>query len=324
MCESIPNIQNFRFLDYDPERLRDVVDGADLDHTILEPNACSADVWQWRSDRLSIDSGFYSFPVFVRGRFAKGKICIGISRGRQEATWINGFDLKAGSLQIYAEGAEMLYRAGPSTDWVGITISRDLLQETALLHLGAELCLPASGMRNYSIPPTSVDLIMRLVRKSHHSLSDPNFSPQWHEGKILQACVEALLSSEVGEAERIDERRRKRIDIFRRADSAIRFLIDDGSSYSSNRICQSLGLSERNLQLHFKESLGMSPKMWYRQLALTRVRSDLISHEAKPGVVAEIAVKYGFDHLGRFSQDYRKAFGELPSTTIRRDPLLAS
>jgi len=324
MGHSPSTIQGFQFRDYDPSHLREVINGADLEHTILEPKTCSADVWQWRSEGVSIDSGFYNFPVFVRGRFAKGQLCLGISRGRQEPTWINGYHLDRGSLQVYAEGAEMLYRAGPSTDWVGITVSRELLQNSALKHFGSELTLPASGMRNCSIPPASVDLLMQLVRQSREPQVTLKIDPQWHQSQILRACVEALMSGELDEAEKIKMRRRYRTDIFRRADAVIRSLIDAGSGYSSPRICRALGLSERNLQLHFKDSLGMSPKMWFRQLALARVRSELIRQTPKPGFVAEVAMKYGFDHLGRFSQDYRKIFGELPSTTLRRAPVLTS
>ena len=79
-----------------------------------------------------------------------------------------------------------------------------------------------------------------------------------------------------------------------------------------------MGISERSLQLVFRETLGMAPKAWFRLLALERVRRSLIRRESKPGIVAEQALRYSFDHLGRFSQDYRKLFGESPSQTVLR------
>ncbi|MGE6473330.1 helix-turn-helix domain-containing protein [Serratia proteamaculans] len=34
--------------------------------------------------------------------------------------------------------------------------------------------------------------------------------------------------------------------------------------------------------------------------------------------VTELAMDFGFLHLGRFSENYRKQFGELPSDTLKR------
>jgi AraC-like DNA-binding protein len=34
--------------------------------------------------------------------------------------------------------------------------------------------------------------------------------------------------------------------------------------------------------------------------------------------VTELALDYGFLHLGRFSESYRQQFGELPSETLKR------
>jgi AraC-like DNA-binding protein len=39
----------------------------------------------------------------------------------------------------------------------------------------------------------------------------------------------------------------------------------------------------------------------------------------RPGAtVTEVALDCGFTHLGRFSSEYRRRFGELPSQTLRR------
>nr|WP_067291096.1 AraC family transcriptional regulator [Marinobacterium profundum] len=76
-------------------------------------------------------------------------------------------------------------------------------------------------------------------------------------------------------------------------------------------------VSVRSLYNIFARDVGITPKLFIKQMKLQNLHADL-----KQGVnarnVTEIALDYGFSHLGRFSSDYRKQFGELPSETLRR------
>jgi AraC-like DNA-binding protein len=54
-----------------------------------------------------------------------------------------------------------------------------------------------------------------------------------------------------------------------------------------------------------------------RKKRLAQARADLAA--AAPGTtVTSVALDCGFTHLGRFSLDYAKEFGEPPSETLRR------
>uniref|UniRef100_UPI00372D679F helix-turn-helix domain-containing protein n=1 Tax=Alcaligenes faecalis TaxID=511 RepID=UPI00372D679F len=48
---------------------------------------------------------------------------------------------------------------------------------------------------------------------------------------------------------------------------------------------------------------------------LQRVRASL---EQREGSVTEVALRFGFFHLGRFSAQYQQMFGERPATTLAR------
>jgi len=79
------------------------------------------------------------------------------------------------------------------------------------------------------------------------------------------------------------------------------------------RACQ---VTPRTLQRHFRQFLGQSPIEVLREIRLNCVRRDLLL--AHDGVnVGELASRYGFTHLGRFSGWYRDRFGETPSATLR-------
>ncbi|MFC6338128.1 helix-turn-helix domain-containing protein [Pseudomonas sp. CCM 7891] len=75
-------------------------------------------------------------------------------------------------------------------------------------------------------------------------------------------------------------------------------------------------VGERSLYTLFERQVGLSPRDYMRQRKLERVHAVL--QLAKARSVTEVALDYGFLHLGRFSESYRKRFGELPSQTWRR------
>jgi AraC-like DNA-binding protein len=77
------------------------------------------------------------------------------------------------------------------------------------------------------------------------------------------------------------------------------------------------GVSARSLQLEFHRRRGVPPMAWLREQRLERVRAELLRGV---GTVSEIALRYGFTHLGRFAEAYRQRFGEAPSQTLRPRP----
>jgi AraC-like DNA-binding protein len=76
-------------------------------------------------------------------------------------------------------------------------------------------------------------------------------------------------------------------------------------------------VSLRKLYVLFKMYAQESPRDFIQSLKLERVRADL--QRARPSDnVTDIAMRYGFSHLGRFSAVYKARFGELPSQTLSR------
>lgn len=77
-------------------------------------------------------------------------------------------------------------------------------------------------------------------------------------------------------------------------------------------------MSSRSLYLLFERKAGTTPGNYIRQRKLERIHRQLSRYPASVRNITEIAMDYGFMHLGRFSESYRNAFGELPSETLRR------
>lgn len=81
-------------------------------------------------------------------------------------------------------------------------------------------------------------------------------------------------------------------------------------------IAEAVHLSVRALQAGFQAHLGTTPMAHLRRARLERVRTALSDGSADS--VTDAALRWGIPHLGRLSGDYRQAFGESPSQTLRR------
>jgi AraC-like DNA-binding protein len=77
------------------------------------------------------------------------------------------------------------------------------------------------------------------------------------------------------------------------------------------------GVRPRTLEAHFKQFLGTTPLGWVRSARLARARQELLNASPQT-TVTHAALSSGFSELGRFAAEYRRAFGEQPSQTLRR------
>jgi transcriptional regulator GlxA family with amidase domain len=91
-------------------------------------------------------------------------------------------------------------------------------------------------------------------------------------------------------------------------------------------LSHAVGVSERTLRNAFVDVCHESPKRYFLRERLQAVRRALRAAHADAVTVTAIATDYGFFELGRFAGQYKAAFGESPSQTLRwraTDELLA-
>ena len=78
------------------------------------------------------------------------------------------------------------------------------------------------------------------------------------------------------------------------------------------------GMSARHLSREFRRLRGTTIKGFIKERRLEAANRNLLAAEPGETNVTEVAMNLGFEQLGRFSADYKRAFGELPSTTLAR------
>lgn len=77
-------------------------------------------------------------------------------------------------------------------------------------------------------------------------------------------------------------------------------------------------VSQRTLYNIFARHKSVTPMHYIKQQKLMHVHKMLQDGEGGCRNVTEVALDFGFMHLGRFSSEYRKMFGELPSETLKK------
>ena len=82
-------------------------------------------------------------------------------------------------------------------------------------------------------------------------------------------------------------------------------------------IAAAAGISIRGLQQSFRCLRGNSPLEYWRDARLARAHSDLMQAGAGT-TVTDVALRWGFNHFGRFSAAYRLRYGVLPRDTLRK------
>jgi AraC-like DNA-binding protein len=76
------------------------------------------------------------------------------------------------------------------------------------------------------------------------------------------------------------------------------------------------GCPRRELFRAFERYRDYSPRQFLERVRLSRVHHDLTSNRASS--VTQVALRWGFTHLGRFSKLYRARYGQSPSDVLRK------
>jgi transcriptional regulator GlxA family with amidase domain len=143
-------------------------------------------------------------------------------------------------------------------------------------------------------------------------LAHPEVARAVEQGLIhaLVTCLTGAKAQDVGAAKR------------RHANIMIRFE-EVLAEHLSRRLhmpdlCELIGVTDRTLRSCCAEFLGISPSRYVLLRRLKQVRIALQDADSAITSVAELARGCGFTELERFAGVYQAAFGETPSSTLRR------
>lgn len=131
------------------------------------------------------------------------------------------------------------------------------------------------------------------------------------EGTLIKAL---LLSQPSNYSDDLREATQRRIPHFlRRARDFMQAHARD--DLGPEDIAEAAGIARAKLFEGFRLHYHCTPMQMLKRIRLDGARRALLEDGASSNVT-EVALNWGFSHLGRFSSDYHHAFGEYPSATL--------
>ncbi len=94
--------------------------------------------------------------------------------------------------------------------------------------------------------------------------------------------------------------------------------VRSGMDIRLDTVLEHYGGPIRTFYYNFKKYTGCSPHQYIKNLKLAYVQKLLKLARPDCSEVRSIAYQFGFRHLGQFSSDYKRLFGEVPSETLKR------
>lgn len=312
---------------FEPLQAFDFIYGGQFEHRLLRSGHTSMHHQRLVLGEVRLESGSYSFPVIGQGSMPRDAICIGLEVDGADATKLNTVAIADDEIQIYPQGAELLYHSLSASRWITMTTTERLLQNTALARTGRPLVLPGRAGATIRLQPGGrrslgeiADDALTLARSldEHGGISAALAEDM--SGALVDAYVDALSSARSVSTRKISETATRHYHVVR----ACQRLITSGqeANIALSEVARRSGYSLRSLELIFRSSVGMTPGRWFLNVRLHGALRDLLT-DAHAQSVTDIALRWGFRHVPRFAAHYRKMFGEFPSETLRRSARMA-
>ncbi len=207
----------------------------------------------------------------------------------------------------------------PGYEALFLRFSRDAVVSELQKMLDRETHSPlifSNALRLQSAAGRRIRVLCNELRRALYSTSHRDAGNSLPVRKLEDDIITLLLQAQPHNYTRLLNRqrdaRRYQLDTaeqFMRANAHLPLSLGD--------ICKAAGINARTLQHTFQHKRGCTPMQFLRNIRMQEVRTGLLRATAGASVSGE-ASRWGFLHFGRFSNEYRRQYGELPSETLRR------
>ncbi len=287
-----------------------------VDTTQLEKGRYYCSIKAVHTEQLQLGRSWRSLGTRLGGQIPEGTVVLAFSLNPEARIQFRGRQVGSEDMIVQDDARGLDFSFMGEIDIMTIAVTREELARRAYAHWGKSFPSEsrtglirfadnfASSKARYLIADSLAETI-----KTAEALSRELPAKQL-ENRILDTLFDNLEDHAKAQGS---------VDRHRSARNAADLMHDlCKEEISITGLCESVGANRRTLHLGFMELYGMPPMKYLRALRLCKVRREIL-RSGDPGLkVTDLAMTWGFNHLGRFAGAYREFFGELPSKEIAR------
>ena len=223
-----------------------------------------------------------------------------------------------GSVVLYGPGRD--YRSVLPTGWrsLEVTVTERLIHERGLEVPNHSALAPERSV--FPLNDQTLAEFVRLEQKAFRLDIASEQSLTTSIEPVRDWCLDLLFRALSGAGWNHSDRSAIHpVACYDLARAALELIDDwDADSGSASGVAKQLGVSPRMLQLAFRSAGLCSPGQYMLARRLNMARRYLVANDCHDRTVTEAAIDQRFSHLGRFSEHFRRLFGERPSEALQR------
>jgi AraC-like DNA-binding protein len=266
----------------------------------------------FHTPNIQFATTFYTSPYLIQGDFPRGVVILSYVHTKAIYNYQNK-RLDRHELIVTTSKDELDLLTSGSSQNISISIEKSYFYNAFEKYFGISFDEIAKRKRLKLMPEKTDRFVEEMNAWLHFFLQGGSLNFTLHEYEHMESEIMQSLFRFVVMEEHRDKLSKSTIQ-------KVRTILHENltSNLLMDDLANDLNTNMRNIQRLFKNNMGLSPKSYLQYLRLHEARKELLATGKETATIQNLARKYNFFHMGYFTSEYKKLFGETPSQTSNR------
>lgn len=245
--------------------------------------------------------------LMIRGYIPKACVTIAVMQTVESTLCIDRWPLQAGQIMVSDDSGPYEFASGGRVRMGIVSVRKATLAAAGIALPDTFPCVYEDADGAFS---SAIDAVWQTVLNNHPGPISPDTMEAMETGMIASVANVFKMQRQPEPQHGIGA-----LAAFEARD----FILDQlDEPLPVGDLAERFGVTYRTLESAFAFLFGTNPKRLGDRLRLNCAHEELCGNDSRETSVSEVAMKWGFMHLGRFSQKHREVFGTYPKEELGR------